>query len=164
APPARAAAADRPVPHLDGEPSDDPLGGRALELGRALDRHAADTRVLEREPSQDRRYASGLLCFLEPRVAEPRRVEQELEQRPLGTIARDGEREHAEELRSVGIDRGIREAPGVVEPEVPPSLAKVPLDDGESTAERLERLDGQPALGGPLPPRDAMPCAQPATE
>src|SRR4029079_15236483 len=160
------------VPPLHGEPSDDPFGGGALELGRALYRHTADTRVLKREPPQNRRHASGLLCFLEPRVAKPRRVEQELEERPLGTVARDGQCEHAEELGSVGIDRGVREPPGVVEPEAPSSLAKVPLDDGEPTTERLgrpdgeptprslERLDAQPALVRPLARRDAVPRAE----
>ena len=45
-------------------------------------------------------------------------------------------------------------------PRLPPSLAKVPLDDGESTTDRLERLDGEPALVRPLARRDAVPRAE----
>src|SRR3712207_8033900 len=46
------APADRRRPHLRCEPRAHALGRRLLELGRTLDRHAADARVLEREPDR----------------------------------------------------------------------------------------------------------------
>ena len=53
----------------------------AVDLRTAGD--APDAGVLKREPPQDRGDAPRLLRFLERGVAEPRGVEQELEQRAL---------------------------------------------------------------------------------
>ena len=76
--PARAAAAERALPHLDREAADDPRCGRLLEPRGLLDRDARDPGVLQREPAEDRCDAPGLLRLRERRVAQPRGVEQEL--------------------------------------------------------------------------------------
>ena len=74
--PARLAASDRRRAHLCRQLRADALGGRLLELGGALDRDAADIRVLEREPAQDARGTRRLLGILERGVAQAVRVEQ----------------------------------------------------------------------------------------
>ena len=55
---------------LDAEPRDDARGGGLLERRGPLDRDPADVRVLEREPAQDARLATGLLGVLERRAAQ----------------------------------------------------------------------------------------------
>src|SRR5262245_3045752 len=130
-PAARAAPADLAVAHLDGEALDHALGRRLLERSGALDGHAAEARVQQREPAQDRRHAAGFLRVLERRVPQPRGVEEELQELPLLAVAGDGEREHAEELRAVRVDRGVDETPRVVEVETPSAAAQMPLDDGQ---------------------------------
>src|SRR4029079_18762802 len=61
----RPTAADRRRLDLDTESRDDPRGSGLLQCGGALDRHAAHVRVLQREPAQDARLASGSLGVLE---------------------------------------------------------------------------------------------------
>ena len=161
---AGAAAADLAVADLDREAPDDALGGRLLERGSPLDRDAADARVLEGEPAQDRRDAPRLLGLVERRVAQAGRVEQELEQVALVAVAGDGEGEHAEDLGAVRVDRGVGELPRVLEPEAPTALAEVPLDDREPPADRLQRLDREPVLVRPVARRDAVPRGERGVE
>ena len=111
-------------------------GRGLLELRGPLDRDSADAGVLQREPAQDGGDAARLLRLLERGVAQPSRVEQELQQRPLCPIAGDGEREHAEKLGAVRVDRRVDELPRVLEAEAAPSLAQVTLDDREPAADR----------------------------
>ena len=75
-------------------------------------------------------------------------------------VARDGERQEAEQLGTVRIDGGVRKPPRVVELELPSTLAQVPLDDRQAASERLQGLDCEPALVRPLARRDAMPRAE----
>src|SRR5688500_11291972 len=158
--PARAAAAQFAVAHLHGEPAYDALRGGLLERRCLLDRDPADARVLEREPPQDRGRPPRLLGLVERRVPESRRVEQELEQMPLVAVARDGKREHAEDLGAVRVDRRVDELPRVLEPQAPPPLAEVPLDHRQASADWLERFDREPVLVRPVARRDAVPCGE----
>ena len=133
------------------EPRDDARRGRLLERGGPLDRDAADARVLEREPAQDARGASSLLCVLERGVAEPRRVEQEREQRPLRRVAGDGERERREQLGVVLVDRRVDELPACPRAtSLRPRSRSRRWTPSSRPRSGLERLDREPALVRPL--------------
>ena len=100
-------------------------GRGLLERRGPLDRDAADTRVLEREPAQDARHATGLLRLLERRVAQPGRVEQELEQRALrrGRRRRRARATPRSSAPSSSIGR-VDELPRVLERQAPAALAR----------------------------------------
>ena len=155
--PARPAAAEGSVANLDVEPPYDALRGGLLELGGPLDRHPSDAGVLQREPAQDARRRGP--------PPPPRRARRRAAGRcPAGTgaaaagrVAGDRERKHSRGARRRRVDRRVDELPGVLEPESPAALAQMPLDDGEAPADRLQRLDGEPALVRPLADGDAMP-------
>ena len=72
-------------------------------------------------------------------------------------VTGDREREHAEQLGPVRVDRGVDELPGVLQPEAATAFAQVPLDDGQPAADRLQRLDREPALVRPLARGDVVP-------
>ena len=69
----------------------------------------------------------------------------------------DGEREDREQLRVVLVHRRVDQLPGVFDGELPVALEQPALDRGEPAADRAQRLDGKPALVGPLARRDAVP-------
>src|SRR5205814_8834902 len=78
---AGAAAADRRVLDLRAELVHDTRRRRFLERGSLLDRDAGDTRILQREPAQDRRLARSLLRLGQARRVQPLRIEQPREHR-----------------------------------------------------------------------------------
>src|SRR5207302_2779385 len=94
---ARAAAADRRVLDLGAQLLHDAGGGRFLERGGLLDRHASGAGVLQREPAQDRRLARRLLGLGEARAGETLWIEEPAEHRLLRRVARDGAGERAEQ-------------------------------------------------------------------
>src|SRR3954447_3694856 len=154
---ARAAAADRGGVHLEAETRYDPCGGGLLELGGPLDRDSPYTGILEREPAENTCGSSSLLCLLESRVTQPRRVEEEGEQRTLRRVAREREGERREQLRIVLVDRRIDELPRVLDRQAAVAVGEAALDRGEPTADGAQRLDREPALLRPGAHRDPMP-------
>ena len=131
---------------------------------RAVDRDAARARVLEREPAEDARLAPRLLRVLERGAAKASRVEQEVEVRPGDAVAGERERERGEQLEAVLVDGRVDERPRVREGEAAPALGETALHRLEAEVQGLQGLDGEPALEGPLPERDAVPRGERGVE
>src|SRR3954451_7849206 len=91
--PAHTTAPDRGCVDLEPKACDDSRRGGFLELCGPLDRDPAYPRVLQCEPAQNACGSASLLCLLERRVAEARRVKEKRQQRPLCRIAADSKGE-----------------------------------------------------------------------
>ena len=101
-------------------------------------------------------HASSTLGF----IAKPGWIEEEGEERPLGRIPCERQRQRREQLGVVLVDRSIDQLPGVLDREAAVAVGEPALDRGEPAADRAERLDRKPAFMGPGACRDAMPRSE----
>ena len=111
------------------------------------------------KPNQRRIDASRAAGLRLPQAdrAQSVRLEEPGEDGALGLIARDRARERAEQRQAVLVDRRLHELPHVGELELLADVAQRVADGVEACEERLDRLDLQPALVGPVPQRGTAP-------
>jgi hypothetical protein len=89
--------------------------------------------------------------------ASSRGVEHDRLVRPRDPVSRNRERERRQELEVVLVHGRGDELPRVVEREALATLGETALHRVEPGTKRLQRLDREPALVGPLPEGDPVP-------